>query len=243
VSANETKSRFLANMSHELRTPLNAILGYSEIIHTRMFGDQAARYAEYAADIHTSGRHLLELIDDILDLSKIEAGKLELLNAPLDLNAQIASALRLLEARAQAKSIRLVFDPDAPLAIMADERAIHQILVNLLTNAVKFTPDGGSVTIEAYCARGGPIVVTIEDTGIGISPDDMAHVFESFGQGRHDIATRERGTGLGLPIVKGLVEAHGGTFEIESTVDVGTRAIVSFPPERVLGSHTRERAA
>jgi signal transduction histidine kinase len=244
VSANETKSRFLANMSHELRTPLNAILGFSEIIYSRLFGDSVERYANYAADIHASGRRLLALIDDILDLSKIEAGKLELFNTRLELNAQIDAAMRLVEARATAKCVRLVADQSASLDIVADERALQQILLNLLTNAVKFTRDHGEVTVRVHREISGSTIVAVEDTGIGIAPADMAHVFESFGQARHDIvATGERGTGLGLPIVRGLVEAHGGTFTIESTVGIGTRAVVTFPPDRAVDDRGQDQAA
>jgi signal transduction histidine kinase len=244
VSANVTKSRFLANMSHELRTPLNAILGFSEIIFGRLFGDSAERYADYAADIHSSGRRLLALIDDVLDLSKIEAGKLALFDARLELGAQIDAAMRLVAAKAAAKFIRLVRESDAPIHIVADERALQQILVNLLTNAVKFTGAQGEVRVRAHREADGSTIVSVEDTGIGINPADMPHVLESFGQARHDIAaTGERGTGLGLPIVKGLVEAHGGTLTIESEVDIGTKAIVSFPPERNGRNRDRNRAA
>jgi signal transduction histidine kinase len=244
VSANETKSRFLANMSHELRTPLNAILGFSEIIYSRLFGDSVDRYANYAADIHASGRRLLALIDDILDLSKIEAGKLELFDVQLELTAQIRAALSLVEVRAAAKFVRLLFEPEVSLAIVGDERALQQILINLLTNAVKFTRGGGQVSVRVYREMDGSTSVVIEDTGIGISPADMDHVFESFGQARHDIAAAgERGTGLGLPIVQGLVEAHGGTFMIESTVGIGTKAVVTFPPDRAADDRDRDQAA
>ena len=244
VSANETKSRFLANMSHELRTPLNAILGFSEIIYTRLFGDSAERYANYATDIHASGRRLLALIDDILDLSKIEAGKLELFNVPLELTEQIRAAMGLVEARATAKSVRLLFEPENALIIVADERALQQILVNLLTNAVKFTRSAGQVNVCVRREADGSTIIVVEDTGIGIKPADMDHVFESFGQARHDVvATQERGTGLGLPIVKGLVVAHGGAFTIESTVGVGTKAVVRFPPHRAVDDRGQDRAA
>jgi signal transduction histidine kinase len=244
VSANETKSRFLATRSHELRTPLNAILGFSEIIHSRLFGVSVERYADYAADIHASGRRLLALIDDILDLSKIEAGKLELFEVQLELDAQIRAAMNLVEVRAAAKSVRLLFEPEISLAIVADERALQQILVNLLTNAVKFTRSGGQVNVRVDREADASTIVVIEDTGIGIKPADMDHVFQSFGQARHDIvATQDRGTGLGLPIVKGLVEAHGGTFTIESTVGVGTKAVVRFPPRRAAGDRGRDQAA
>jgi signal transduction histidine kinase len=242
VEANETKSRFLANMSHELRTPLNAILGFSEIIHSRLFGDSAGRYSEYAASIHKSGRHLLALIDDILDLSKIEAGKFVLFDTPLDLRAQLHAALKLVEVRAASRAIDIAIAPGEDLWIVADERALHQIVINLLTNAVKFTLPGGAVTVRSRRNDTGEIVVEVEDTGIGIKPEDMKHVLQSFGQGRHDVAASdERGTGLGLPIVKGLVEAHGGRFELESTLDVGTTARAIFPASRAFDG--RERAA
>jgi len=244
VSANQTKSRFLANMSHELRTPLNAILGFSEVICGRLFGESIERYASYAADIHASGRRLLALIDDILDLSRIEAGKVKLSDARLELGAEIGAALRLLEARAAAKGIRLVSECDAPIHIVADERALQQILVNLLTNAVKFTGAEGEVRVRSWREADGATVLAIEDTGIGIHRADMEDIFQSFGRGRHDVAAKgERGTGLGLPIVKGLVEAHGGTIRIESEVDVGTKAIVRFPPERAALDHGHEKAA
>jgi len=244
VSANETKSRFLANMSHELRTPLNAILGFSEIIHRRLFGDHVERYANYAADIHASGRRLLALIGDILDLSKIEAGKLELFDVRLDVNVQIAAALRLVENRAAAKFVRVLFEPDGSLELIADERALQQILLNLLTNAVKFTRPGGEIRVRVCRESDNSTVVAIEDTGIGIKPEDMAHVLQSFGQARHDIVVnQDRGTGLGLPIVKGLVEAHGGKFAVESVVDMGTKATVTFPPERSANHRDQVQAA
>jgi signal transduction histidine kinase len=244
VAASETKSRFLANMSHELRTPLNAILGFSEIIRNRIFGEQTERYAAYAGDIHASGHRLLSLIDDILDLSKIEAGKFELSEARLDLDVQIREAIRLVEARAMEKSIDLAFETAVALEIIADERALQQILVNLLTNAVKFTRGGGAIRVCALRNAAGSTTIVIEDTGIGIKPEDMTRVLQSFGQGRHDVAaTNERGTGLGLPIVKGLVEAHGGTFQIESTIGVGTKAILTFPPERAVPKNNPLQAA
>jgi signal transduction histidine kinase len=237
VSANETKSRFLANMSHELRTPMNAILGFSEVIHKRLFGDDTERYSQYAADIHTSGSRLLSLINDILDLSKIEAGKLQLTDTPLRLSDAIRDAMRLLEARAAEKTVRLHYDAGMPFVLLADERAIHQILVNLLTNAVKFTRPGGNVSVVARCESDGTLCLAVVDDGVGIKAEDIDHVMESFGQSRHDVVTdSERGTGLGLPIVKGLVAAHGGTFRLESTFGAGTIAIAIFPAYRVLGA-------
>ena len=233
-SASVAKSRFLANMSHELRTPLNAILGFSEIIGNRMFGDGALdRYADYAKNIHASGSHLLGLINDILDLSKIEAGKLELDEACIDLGVEARAAMRLVEPQAKHKGVRLTLDLGAPGMALADTRAIRQILVNLLSNGVKFTPPNGLVTLSLTHREDRSIALTVADTGIGIKPEDMARVFENFGQARHDVRARgETGTGLGLPIVKGLAEAMGGRVEVESTPDVGTAITVLLPAFR-----------
>ena len=233
-SANLAKSRFLANMSHELRTPLNAILGFSEIIRDRIFGTDASdRYADYAKNIHASGSHLLGLINDILDLSKIEAGKLELDDRCVELGEEASAAMRLLEPQAKQKRVRLALELAAPSTATADPRALRQILVNLLSNAVKFTPSGGLVSLSVTHREDFSIAITVADTGIGIKPEDMPRVFEHFGQARHDVRTRdEHGTGLGLPIVKGLVEAMGGHVEIESTPDVGTTITIVLPAAR-----------
>jgi signal transduction histidine kinase len=238
VSASVAKSRFLANMSHELRTPLNAILGFAEIVRDQMFGrDAGARYAEYAGSIHTSGSHLLGLINDILDLSKIEAGKLDLEETRVDLGEEARGAMQLLEPLAQKKNLLLALDLPEPLFVRADARAIRQILVNLLSNAVKFTPSDGVVSVSVSQAEDRSIVLSVSDTGIGIRPEDMKRVFESFGQGRHDVrAKHENGTGLGLPIVKGLVEAMEGRIDIDSTPDVGTKVTIVMPPSRALAA-------
>jgi len=236
VTANVAKSRFLANMSHELRTPLNAILGFSEVIRDRMFGTEAgARYADYASNIHASGNHLLNLINDILDLSKIEAGKVDFTDARLDLSEEARAALRLLEPQAKRKNVRLVLEMAQPLAVMADERAVRQVLVNLLSNAVKFTLSGGTVTLSVTREKDRSTLIAIKDNGIGIKPEDIHRIFENFGQGRHDIrSTDESGTGLGLPIAKGLVEAMGGRIDIESKINIGTTVTVVLPPKRAL---------
>jgi two-component system cell cycle sensor histidine kinase PleC len=235
-AASTAKSEFLANMSHELRTPLNAILGFSEIIKDRVLGDAAhERYAEYGSHIHFSGNHLLGLIADILDLSKIEAGKRELEEVPIDLVELARDALHFVEPQAARKKLTLTLDALQRVAVRADERALRQVAANLLSNAVKFTPDGGRVTVRVSAEAHAGVVFAVTDTGVGIRPEDMERVLESFGQARHDITTTdERGTGLGLPIVKGLVALHGGTIVLDSTPGVGTTVTVTLPPSRLV---------
>ncbi|HEY1613787.1 MAG TPA: ATP-binding protein [Rhizomicrobium sp.] len=235
VEANRAKSRFLANMSHELRTPLNAILGFSEVIRDKVFGDAALdRYAEYADSIHISGNHLLSLITDVLDLSKIEAGAMSLHEGTVDFGALASDCAMLMEARAQKHGVALVRElpPTSPI-LFADERALRQILFNLLSNALKFTPEGGKVTIFAHFTAESGLTFGVRDTGVGISRADQPRVFERFGQASHDVVTGDRGTGLGLPIVKGLIEAHGGSVMLESEPGKGTCVTVRFPPERL----------
>ena len=227
-AASLAKSQFLANMSHELRTPLNAILGFSEMIHTATLSLSPERHVEYARLIHESGQHLLALIDDILDLAKIEAGRLQLHEQALDLEDIVDENLRL--AGASAARIRLASSVPADLPqLYADPRAIKQILLNLLSNAMKFTPPGGTVRIFAYCDDDGAVSFGVSDTGVGIARDDQARIFEKFGQGRHDVAMAHKGTGLGLAIVKGLVHALGGTIALESCVGAGTCVTVAMP--------------
>jgi two-component system cell cycle sensor histidine kinase PleC len=236
-AASTAKSEFLANMSHELRTPLNAILGFSEIIKDRTFGDSAMdRYAEYGNHIHFSGKHLLGLIGDILDLSKIEAGKRELDEADIDLAQVARDAFNFVEPQAARKNLTLTLEAHASAIVCADERALRQIVANLLSNAVKFTPEAGSITLRIARDGQGGITLAVADTGIGIRPEDMKKVLESFGQARHDVTnTDERGTGLGLPIVKGLIELHGGTLTLRSAPGEGTTVTITLPPERVIG--------
>ena len=233
-SASLAKSQFLANMSHELRTPMNAILGFSEIISTKALGSAIDKYAEYAALIHDSGKHLLSLINDILDLAKIEAGRMELLEEDVDLAALALDATRMMAPKAEGAHLMLTaeIDSDLPL-VRADERALRQMIMNLLSNAVKFTPVGGRVTIFASGDEDG-ISFGVEDNGIGIEEDDLARVFESFGHGRHDITTYEKGTGLGLPIVKGLAKAHGGSVTLTSQRNQGTRVTIYLSAQRVV---------
>jgi two-component system cell cycle sensor histidine kinase PleC len=233
-AASLAKSQFLANMSHELRTPLNAILGFSEIISSRLFEKDAARTVEYASLIHSSGQHLLALINDILDLAKIEAGRWQLAESELDLNATATDALQQVMWRAKSNNVTLENAVDPALEIVyADERAIKQILLNLLSNAVKFTPANGKVTVFASRQADGGMWLGVNDTGAGIAPDDQAKVFDSFGQGKHDVAVADKGTGLGLAIVKGLVEAHGGKVHLESQIGKGTRVTLHLPAARV----------
>jgi PAS domain S-box-containing protein len=232
--ANRTKTEFLANMSHELRTPLNAIIGFAEVIKDEMFGPVGLRkYAEYAKDIFNSGRHLLDLINDILDLSKLESGKLELREEDVDLAATVAECLTLVRSRAAKAQVVLATDVDPALpALRCDERALKQVLLNFLSNAVKFTPAGGTVTTAVrHTPRG--IALSVTDTGIGMKAEDIAVALEAFGQIDSKVARQHKGTGLGLPISKSLIELHGGTLTVESTPNVGTTMTATFPLERV----------
>ncbi|MCP5411773.1 MAG: hypothetical protein H6924_06515 [Alphaproteobacteria bacterium] len=233
-AASIAKSQFLANMSHELRTPLNAILGFSELISSRMFEKDPDRIHEYADLINSSGRHLLALINDILDLAKIEAGRWKLEETELDLHNLAEDTLQLVAWRAKDNDAYLVNDVAADLPmIYGDERAIKQILLNLLSNAVKFTPAEGHVRVFAGVKAGGALEIGVEDSGVGIAPEDIARVFDSFGQGKHDITLADKGTGLGLAIVKGLAEAHDGEVTLESQVGKGTKVSVIVPAARV----------
>ena len=232
-AASIAKSQFLANMSHELRTPLNAILGFSELIASRIFPKDPERNYEYADLIHSSGKHLLALINDILDLAKIEAGRWKLEDRELDLHILARDALQLVTWRARDNEVTLVnaIAPDLAL-VWGDERALKQILLNLLSNAVKFTPPNGRITAFATAGAEG-LTFGVADTGVGIAPEDQPRVFDSFGQGKHDIAVADKGTGLGLAIVKGLVEAHGGHISLESELGRGTRVTVQLPAHRL----------
>ena len=236
-AASKAKSDFIANMSHELRTPLNAIIGFAEIIKLQVMGDKPGRYVEYAADIHRSGIHLLEIINDILDLSKIEAGRLELRDERVDLGSVIKSSLILINDRANESGVEVASSVPTPAPVIrGDERSIKQILLNLLSNAVKFTPIGGRILIDVFLDATGGIVLTVKDTGIGMSPADIPKAMQPFGQ-LGDVHTRNRsGTGLGLPIVKSLVEMHDAEFRLTSELGVGSAAEISFPARRVVGA-------
>ncbi len=244
--ANSTKSEFLAHMSHELRTPLNAIIGFSEIVAGELFGPiETRRYVEYAGDIHSSGVHLLSIINDILDLAKIEAGRRELSEGVIDLQETAAAALRLVRGRAENGNIRLVNDisrGNVPL-LQADERAVKQMLLNLLSNAVKFTPKGGLVVVSAELRANRSLAVTVSDTGIGIAPENIPRALAPFGQVDNTVSRSTEGTGLGLPLVNALMDLHGGRFELESDVGNGTRATLVFPADRVRGEASSRNAA
>jgi signal transduction histidine kinase/HAMP domain-containing protein len=230
--ANKHKSEFLANMSHELRTPLNAIIGFSEVLLERMFGEINAKQDDYLKDIHSSGRHLLTLINDILDLSKIEAGRMELELSTFNLSAALSNATTLIRERAQRHNIALEQKVDPALGDMtADERKFKQILVNLLSNAVKFTPDGGQIEVSA-CAEGGDVVIAVRDTGIGIAAQDQAAVFEEFRQVGGDYTRKQEGTGLGLALTKKFVELHGGSIRLESEPGKGSTFSFTIPRQR-----------
>ena len=227
-TANRHKSEFLANMSHELRTPLNAIIGFSEVLKERIFGALNDKQAEYMDDIHSSGHHLLSLINDILDLSKIEAGRMDLELSDFDLRASLQSALTLVRERATRHGIALSMDvADGIGVVVADERKLRQVVLNLLSNAVKFTPEGGRVALRALPVDGG-VEISVADTGIGIAPEDQAAVFEEFRQ-VGDSALKHEGTGLGLALAKRFVELHGGTIRVESATGKGTTFTFSLP--------------
>ena len=228
-AANRHKSEFLANMSHELRTPLNAIIGFSEVLGERLFGELNEKQAEYTDDILSSGRHLLSLINEILDLSKVEAGRMELELAAFDLPLAIDNARTFVRERATRHGITLDVTIDERLGeFVGDERKIKQILLNLLSNAVKFTPEGGRIGIEARQAD-GVVELSVTDTGVGIAPEDQARIFEEFRQVGSDYAHKGEGTGLGLTLAKKFVELHGGRIWVESEVGKGSRFIFTLP--------------
>ena len=224
-------------MSHELRTPLNAILGFSEVMKNEIFGKLLPAYRDYASDIHQSGVHLLGLINEILDLSRVEAGRYELNEEPVMLVGIVEDCHHLLSLRAKNRSIAIheLYEQDLP-RLWADERAVRQICLNLLSNAIKFTPQSGEIWIKVGWTAAGGQYLTIKDTGPGIPEDEIPVVLDTFGQGSNAIKSAEQGAGLGLPIAKNLVDLHGGTFVIKSKLREGTEVIVTFPPERVMSA-------
>jgi two-component system cell cycle sensor histidine kinase PleC len=227
--ANQAKSKFLANMSHELRTPLNAIIGFSEIMESGMFGPLGAeKYNEYCGDIRSSGEYLLDVINDILDMAKIEAGRIRLDFEELDLDTLLSEAMRVVSARAQDKQLALVAKISPDLGLRADRRALKQIVLNLLSNAVKFTPAGGRVTVRGRAAD-NCVVLAIADTGIGIAKDALARLGRPFEQVESQLTKSHHGSGLGLAIAKSLVELHGGRMRIRSTLGKGTLVVVRMP--------------
>ncbi|MCE9651203.1 MAG: PAS domain S-box protein [Parvibaculum sp.] len=242
--ANRAKTKFLANMSHELRTPLNAIIGFSEIMRDELFGPiGSARYAEYAKDINDSGAHLLSVIDDILDISKIEAGRYALEEQDMDLAEVLHWSMEIVRPRTAEKQLSLILDtePDLPL-VHADVRAMRQIMLNLLSNAAKFTPRLGRIAIAARIGAGGDLELSVSDTGIGIPADKLDEVMEPFGQVDDTTARQHGGTGLGLSITKSLAELHNGRFRLESVFGEGTTATLILPAAR-LRHPARKKAA
>lgn len=233
--ANRAKSEFLANMSHELRTPLNAIIGFSEILRTEAFGKLGhENYKEYSTDIHSAGEHLLQVINDILDVAKIEAGQLQLSEREISLENLVDACFRMLSVRASDAGVELVKEIPSDLpTVFADETRIKQILVNLISNAVKFTDAGGKITVRAYEDEAEGLVLKVVDTGIGIAEEDLKHVLSRFGQVQSSYARTNEGTGLGLTLVQLIVELHDGRFDLQSAEGVGTTCTVCLPSERI----------
>jgi len=234
--ASRAKSEFLANMSHELRTPLNAIIGFSEIMRDEIFGPLGnSNYIDYVRDIHESGEHLLSVINDILDVSKAEAGKIELHDETINVAQLVQSSIRYVRDRANAQRLRIdsEIEPNLP-PLRADPLRIKQVLLNLLSNAVKFTPEGGQIMVKTGMSRDGEFSLSIIDNGIGIAPDDIARALEPFSQVDSSIRRQHEGTGLGLPLSKALIERHGGSLSLMSEVGSGTMVTVRLPRDRVL---------
>jgi two-component system cell cycle sensor histidine kinase PleC len=229
--ANAAKSKFLANMSHELRTPLNAIIGFSEILESGMFGPLgAAKYIEYSRDIRESGEYLLDVINDILDMSKIEAGGIRLSPETVELDSLLADCIRVVSTRAGEKRLVVSADVETSIHLDADRRALKQIMLNLLSNAVKFTPDGGAVTVQGRL-RAGAVIIGIKDNGIGIPREALQKLGRPFEQVESQLTKRHQGSGLGLAIAKSLVELHGGAMRIRSQLGRGTLVVVRLPAQ------------
>lgn len=234
--ANIAKSRFLATMSHELRTPLNAIIGFSEVLKSELLGPHTVvQYKEYAGDIHASGQHLLNLINELLDLSRIEAGKYDLNEEAISLVDISDDCRRMLEIRARAKNIDLVFEASGTMPkIWGDERAVRQVVLNLLSNAIKFTPQSGKIALTVDRSSDGGQFISVVDNGPGIPEDEIETVLSSFGQGSLAQKTAEQGAGLGLPIVQKIMDLHQGRFDLFSKLRFGTEVIATFPRARVM---------
>jgi len=236
TKANQAKSDFLANMSHELRTPLNAIIGFTGAMQSQMFGPiKNDKYLEYLQDIHYSGQHLLDLINDILDVSAFEANALELHEEKVDLHQAVEASFRLVQVMAEKGKIELSFSIDPSVSwVFVDKRRLKQIFLNLLSNAVKFTPEGGSVSLNASLIEDGILAIVIADTGIGMNVEEIEKAMSQFGQVDSGLDRKHEGSGLGLPLTKALLEMHGGTLTIESEVGQGTRITTTFPKNRIL---------
>jgi two-component system cell cycle sensor histidine kinase PleC len=234
--ANQTKNDFLASMSHELRTPLNAIIGFSDLMRRQEARGHAILVpAEWIEHVFASGERLLGLINDVLDLSKVEAGRLDLRPEPLDLPGAVRDAITALQPLLERKTLEAVMDVP-PLEVMADRIRFRQILDNLLSNAIKFTPPGGEIWLKVGWTAAGGQYMSCKDTGPGIPEEEIPIVLSSFGQGSNALKSAEQGAGLGLPIAKSLVDMHNGTFTLKSKVRIGTELIATFPPERVMAA-------
>jgi signal transduction histidine kinase len=234
--ANRQKSEFLANMSHELRTPLNAVIGFAEVMKLESFGPLGAdQYRDYVTDIRDSGQHLLNVINDILDMAKIEAGEMNLQEEVFELEPVVHSCLRLMSERARNSGLELSCDrPDAEMRLNADTRLIKQVLINLMSNAVKFTPENGSVRVAIEIEEDGGMAISVIDSGIGIAAEEIENVMAPFKQVDSKLARKYEGTGLGLSLVASMMELHGGAFELTSEPEMGTTATIRFPAERVV---------
>ena len=244
--ANRAKTEFLANMSHELRTPLNAIIGFSEVIEHEILGKAASnpKYVGYARDINNAGCHLLNVINDILDIAKIEVGRLELDEGVFDLDHHLDDCVNMLAEQAKKNGVELARATPAPLPdFRGDEMKFKQVIINLLSNAIKFTPEGGNVTLEAEVEGDGALRVAVIDTGIGIAPEDLAKVMAPFTQVESVHSRKYEGTGLGLPISQALTELHGGEFSLASKLGAGTTITLRFPASRVERAPVVPRAA
>jgi signal transduction histidine kinase len=236
--ANRSKSEFLANVSHELRTPLNAVIGFSEMMRDRMFGALGHhKYEEYARDINLSGRHLLSIIEDILDLSKIEAGRIDLHEEAIDVARAVANCVSILRTRAEAAGVLIITNvPDELPRLRGETRKIKQILLNLMSNAVKFTPSGGRVILDVYQKTAGDLIFRVRDDGIGIAEADIPTALAPFGQVENTLSRKHHGTGLGLPLSKAFAELHGGLLDLSSELGKGTTVTISFPSERLIAT-------
>lgn len=234
--SSQAKSKFLANMSHELRTPLNSIIGFSEMIsQATEYNLKTPTLIEYGRNINTSSEHLLSLINDILDISKIEAGEMEVFDSEFDLSRLIKSAINMVAVNADEKKISISFTPEKKeYELMADEKKFRQIMLNILSNAIKFTPEGGAISIKLKKPVSDGLIVKIKDTGIGMDPDQMKQAMEIFRQVDNPHNRKVEGTGLGLPLTKSLIELHGGTLTLNSAVNKGTEVSIQIPKDRII---------
>ncbi len=233
--SNHTKSQFLANMSHELRTPLNSIIGFSDMIHRSSdYKLDIKTLAEYGEHIHTSAEHLLSIINDILDLSKIEAREMEIHECEFDISKLIKNTLKMMSPQANKKNISIDYQSPRSYYLFADEQKIRQAILNIMSNAIKFTPQKGEISISVRLVPSGNLVIMIKDTGIGMAPDQLEEAMKTFRQIENTLNRNFEGTGLGLPLTKALVEMHGGTLSLKSESDKGTEVSIEIPKERII---------